>query len=74
MKLLEHEAKAVLRKSGMAVPVGKVVVSPDDVAPTMAELGLTDGVLKAQVFTGGRGISVVVIVVYVCAYWCFFVL
>ena len=55
MKLLEHEAKAVLRKSGMAVPVGKVVVSPDDVAPALAELGLTEGVLKAQVFTGGRG-------------------
>ncbi|MEK7395174.1 MAG: ADP-forming succinate--CoA ligase subunit beta [Fibrobacterota bacterium] len=55
MKLLEHEAKAVLRKSGMVVPVGKVVVSPEEVAPVLAELGLTEAVLKAQVFTGGRG-------------------
>jgi len=55
VKLLEHEAKAVLRKSGMVVPVGKVVVSPEEVAPALAELGLTEAVLKAQVFTGGRG-------------------
>ncbi len=55
MKLLEHEAKAVLRKCGMAVPTGKVVRSPDEVGPALTELGLTEGVLKAQVFTGGRG-------------------
>jgi succinyl-CoA synthetase beta subunit len=55
VKLLEHEAKAVLRKSGMVVPVGKVVVSPEEVAPALTELGLTEAVLKAQVFTGGRG-------------------
>ena len=55
MKLLEHEAKAVLRKSGMAVPTGKVVLTPEEVGPALTELGLSEGVLKAQVFTGGRG-------------------
>jgi succinyl-CoA synthetase beta subunit len=55
VKLLEHEAKAVLRKSGMAVPTGKVVLTPEEVGPALAELGLVEGVLKAQVFTGGRG-------------------
>jgi succinyl-CoA synthetase beta subunit len=55
VKLLEHEAKAVLRNSGIAVPKGKVVATPEEVAPTLSELGLTEGVLKAQVFTGGRG-------------------
>ena len=55
MKLLEHEAKAILRKGGMAVPVGKVVRTPEEVGPALSELGLSEGVLKAQVFTGGRG-------------------
>ena len=55
MKLLEHEAKAVLRRYGINVPVGKVVQTPEEVAPALAELGLSEGVLKAQVFTGGRG-------------------
>lgn len=46
MKLLEFEAKAMLRDSGVSVPHGTVVIT-DDIA--------TPAVLKSQVPTGGRG-------------------
>jgi succinyl-CoA synthetase beta subunit len=54
MKLLEHEAKKVLREAGIPVPPGILIRSPDDLSTQLA--GLPDQlVFKAQVDVGGRG-------------------
>ncbi|MEN9354028.1 MAG: hypothetical protein RL318_1353 [Fibrobacterota bacterium] len=55
MKLLESEAKAVLRSHGLKVPVGALISAPQEVESALSGLGLSGGVLKAMVFTGGRG-------------------
>ena len=55
MKLLECEAKAVLKSHGLTVPAGALINAPQDIEPALRELALSGGVLKAQVFTGGRG-------------------
>jgi succinyl-CoA synthetase beta subunit len=55
VKLLECEAKAVLKSHGLTVPAGAIINAPQDIEPALSGLGLSGGVLKAQVFTGGRG-------------------
>ena len=55
MKLLESEAKAVLRSHGLKVPAGALISAPQEVESALSGLGLSGGVLKAMVFTGGRG-------------------
>jgi len=54
VKLLEFEAKAVLREYGIPVPRGSVAATPDEVAMAAREI---DGpvVLKAQIPVSGRG-------------------
>ncbi len=54
MKLLEYEAKKVLREAGIPVPAGVLVKSPDELAGQLAALP-DQIVLKAQVDVGGRG-------------------
>ncbi len=55
VKLLECEAKAALKSIGLKVPAGAIINAPEDVESALSTLGLPGGVLKAQVFTGGRG-------------------
>lgn len=48
MKLLEYEAKAILKGAGLPVPTASLVTSIDTISPLPA-------VLKSQVPVGGRG-------------------
>jgi len=54
MKLFEYEAKDILKKYEIAVPGGRVVVTPDDAALIAGELG-KPVMLKSQVLVSGRG-------------------
>ena len=54
MKIHEYQAKAILAQSGIPVPRGRVVDSPDQARDAATELG-GKAVLKAQVHAGGRG-------------------
>jgi succinyl-CoA synthetase beta subunit len=56
MKLLEYEAKTLLRASGIAVPTGALIQTPEDSCTVPC-------VLKSQVPTGGRGKAGGVIIV-----------
>jgi succinyl-CoA synthetase beta subunit len=53
MKLLEYQAKEVLKSLGIAVPPGRVARTPEEAAAACAELGQV--AVKAQVPVGGRG-------------------
>jgi succinyl-CoA synthetase beta subunit len=54
MRLSEHEAKEILKASGIPVPAGIVIRSPGELAPRLGDFG-SEIVLKAQVLVGGRG-------------------
>jgi succinyl-CoA synthetase beta subunit len=54
MNVHEFQAKALLKKYGVAVPEGREVTSPEDAAAACTELGGTC-VVKAQIHAGGRG-------------------
>ncbi|MBI2916918.1 MAG: acetate--CoA ligase family protein [Chloroflexi bacterium] len=53
MRLLEHEAKTLLRKCGFAVPASRLAATAEDAAMSAGTLGYPV-VLKAQVPSGGR--------------------
>ncbi len=53
MKILEFEAKAVLREHGLQIPDGEIVTSPKAAATTTERLA-RPVVLKAQIPIGGR--------------------
>ena len=53
MKLLEYQAKEILASLGIAIPPGKVALTPDEAAQACAQLGPV--AVKAQVPVGGRG-------------------
>lgn len=55
MKLHEYQAKELLRMSGLPVPKGRHVRTVSQVQPALESLNTSKGVVKAQVFTGGRG-------------------
>jgi succinyl-CoA synthetase beta subunit len=56
MKLLEHEAKEILKLRGLSVPPnGGVISKPAQVAAAIKRAGKAPWVLKAQVLAGGRG-------------------
>lgn len=57
MNLLEYQSKNLLAKAGINVPAGLVVDNRMDVRVVLSYLGLSEGVLKAQIPAGGRGIS-----------------
>ena len=57
MNLLEYQAKDILSKAGISVPAGIVIDDRMDVRMVLSYLGICEGVLKAQIPAGGRGIS-----------------
>ena len=54
MKIHEYQAKAILRKYGVAVPRGRVAGTKSEVFEITKDLG-SSVVLKAQIHAGGRG-------------------
>jgi succinyl-CoA synthetase beta subunit len=54
MNVHEFQAKALLKRYGVAVPNGREVTSPEDAEAAAKELGGTC-VVKAQIHAGGRG-------------------
>jgi len=54
LKIHEYQAKALLAQYGIPVPRGKVVSTPAEAREIATEIG-GKVVIKAQVYTGGRG-------------------
>ncbi|MGC2246833.1 MAG: ADP-forming succinate--CoA ligase subunit beta [Terriglobales bacterium] len=58
MKIHEYQAKAILKKYGVAVPRGSMATSVEEAERTAKELfdaGASGVVVKAQIHAGGRG-------------------
>ena len=58
MKIHEYQAKAILKKYGVAVPRGEMAESREEAesaARTLFSAGATGVVVKAQIHAGGRG-------------------
>ena len=58
MKIHEYQAKAILKKYGVAIPPGEMAESSDQAeaaAKTLFNSGATGVVVKAQIHAGGRG-------------------
>ncbi len=55
MKIHEYQAKQVLKRFGVAVPEGKVCVTPEEAEKAFRDLGAPLAVVKAQIHAGGRG-------------------
>jgi len=58
MKIHEYQAKAILKRYGVAVPRGEMAQSRDEaerVAKNLFEAGASGVVVKAQIHAGGRG-------------------
>lgn len=55
MKVHEYQAKSVLAKSGVPVPVGKIATTPEQAVQVAQEMGGEVWVVKAQIHAGGRG-------------------
>jgi succinyl-CoA synthetase beta subunit len=55
MKIHEYQAKEILKKYSVAVPVGKVAFSVDEAVHAAETVGGTMWVVKAQIHAGGRG-------------------
>ena len=55
MKLHEYQAKDLLRQTGIPIPNGKPVTSPDEAVAAAKTLNGPPWVVKAQIHAGGRG-------------------
>ena len=55
MNVHEHQAKALLRQYGLAMPQGRVAFSIDEATQGAQELGGPIYVVKSQIHAGGRG-------------------
>src|SRR5271168_3198381 len=58
MKIHEYQAKAILKKFGVAVPRGAMAATREEaeaVAKELFDAGATGVVVKAQIHAGGRG-------------------
>jgi succinyl-CoA synthetase beta subunit len=55
MKIHEYQAKAILARHGVPVPVGEVVTDPAQAPAVATRLGGGTVVVKAQIHAGGRG-------------------
>jgi len=55
MKIHEYQAKEILRKFNVAVPMGKVAYSVDEAVQAAKEIPGKVKVVKAQIHAGGRG-------------------
>lgn len=55
MNLHEYQAKELLKKYGLPVPMGILATSPEEAAKIFDQYGGNIAVIKAQVHAGGRG-------------------
>ncbi len=55
MRIHEYQAKALLRKFGVAVPRGRLAQTPAEAAEAARELATPICAVKAQIHAGGRG-------------------
>ncbi len=55
MKIHEHQAKEILKKYGVPVPVGYVAYTVDEAVEAARKLPTEIAVVKAQIHAGGRG-------------------
>ena len=55
MDIHEYQAKEILSKFGVEVPVGALAYSPEQAAYRAREMGGEKWIVKAQVHAGGRG-------------------
>jgi len=55
MKIHEHQAKEILKKYGVPVPVGYVAYTVDEAVDAAQKLPTEIAVVKAQIHAGGRG-------------------
>lgn len=55
MDIHEYQAKEILSKFGVAVPIGALAYSPEQAASRAREMGGERWIVKAQVHAGGRG-------------------
>ena len=55
MKLHEYQAKEIFRKTGVPIPEGKLVTTPDQAKEATQGIAGPPWVVKAQVHAGGRG-------------------
>jgi len=55
VKLHEYQAKTVLKDSGIPIPAGVPLLSPDQISDVLKKLPPGPWVVKSQVHTGGRG-------------------
>lgn len=55
MKVHEHQAKEILKRFDVAIPVGQVAYSVEEAVRAAESLGGTVWVVKAQIHAGGRG-------------------
>ncbi len=55
MKIHEHQAKEILKKYGVPVPVGYVAYTANDAMEAARKLPTEIAVVKAQIHAGGRG-------------------
>lgn len=55
MNLHEYQAKQLIAKYGISVPKGIAIKSPDELDQSIAQLGSSAYVIKAQIHAGGRG-------------------
>lgn len=55
MKLHEYQAKSVLAKAGVPIPLGVPLLTSSDISGVLGKLPPGPWVVKSQVHTGGRG-------------------
>ena len=55
MNIHEYQAKELLLKYGVAVPMGKVALHEDEAEQIAKNLSVEKFVVKAQIYAGGRG-------------------
>lgn len=55
MNVHEYQAKIILKKFGIPIPNFRVVSSLEQAEKALNEMGIEQGVVKAQVHAGGRG-------------------
>ena len=55
MNIHEYQAKNILKKFGVAVPNGIVILSKDEIEKKVKKLNLKNLAIKAQIHAGGRG-------------------
>src|SRR5215831_17410183 len=55
MKIHEYQGKEILKRFGVPVPRGRLVLDPEDAERAAVELGGGTVVVKAQIHAGGRG-------------------